>query len=189
MSNFASSSKVTLDDPPFLQSTWSLDTIDEPKPALIAKRSLKNLGFHPPYVKDDIAYLQFGSSPFYQAYVYRGSNINRQYYTAVFESVEGHDRPVTYTFDVEEACDTQHHHLKYQDSSFGLERGFVPASQSLFDEVKEEVHDAARYYRWKEQPPTLPGWQSITFVDLGIVPLFSDSLFHIYHISPWFFPN
>jgi hypothetical protein len=79
--------------------------------------------------------------------------------------------------------------LKYQDSSFGLGHGFVPASQSLFDEVKEEVHDAARYYRWKEQPPTLPGWQSITFVDLGIVLLFSDSLFHIYHISPWFFPN
>jgi hypothetical protein len=111
MSNFASSSKVTLDNP-VLQSTWSLDSLDKPKPAHFAKKSLQNLGFHPPYVKDDIAYLQFGSSSQHHPYVYKGSHINSKGHTAIFELDKKSDKPVTYAFDVEEACDAQCRHFK-----------------------------------------------------------------------------
>jgi hypothetical protein len=102
--------------------TWSLDSINKLDPALIAKQSLQNLSFHPPYVKDDITYLQFGFSPQYHPYIYKGSHINSKYHTAIFKLAESYDKPVTYAFDVEEAWEAQCHAIIIQNHN--LCKGF-----------------------------------------------------------------
>ena len=125
MSSLATSSKLTLSNslsPPLYPpsghtdpsaSHWSLDSvIPKPKPAMRASKSLRNLGFHPPYAINDIAYLQHSSpylpSPHYDPYRFEGSHVtltsqNNLQYTAVFRSA-GQCGYNAVAFETEEDC-------------------------------------------------------------------------------------
>ena len=116
MSNITSSSKVTFDYPlaslPYAQSQsqWSEETIAKPKPVLATKRSLRSLGFHPPYAPNDVAYLRYSShTPDYHLYRFKGAHISSlstpdtRYHTAVFE-LAGQRGHTAYAFDIEEDC-------------------------------------------------------------------------------------
>jgi hypothetical protein len=118
MSSIATSSKVTLSHSPSSiyanqGSHWSEDTIPKPKPVLVSKRSLRSLGFHPPYAIGDPAYLRFSSdTPDYHLYQFKGAHVSSlstpetRYYTSVFE-LDGQHGHNVYAFDITEDCEAQ----------------------------------------------------------------------------------
>ena len=125
MSNIASSSKLSpqyLYPPSTIPSTsssseaqlsslntsrWSSASslLQKPKPALLSKRSLRRLGYHPPYSIGDHAYLRSCPDSPLQPYTFQGTHISdhstpeKTYYIAVFESSRNHIHTV-YAFDV-----------------------------------------------------------------------------------------
>lgn len=91
-------------------SRWSSTTahVSKPKP-LITKKSIRNLGLHPPYSIGDIAYLRYDSSSRFDPYVFKGTHISSlstdqdTYYTAVFQST-GNLGHTAYAIDLMEDC-------------------------------------------------------------------------------------
>ena len=125
MSNIASSSKISpqhLYPPSAVPSTsssseeqlsspktsrWSSASslLQKPKPTLLSKRSLRRLGYHPPYSTGDHAYLRRCPDSPLQPYTFQGTHIShlstpeKTYYIAVFESSRNPIHTV-YAFDV-----------------------------------------------------------------------------------------